>query len=145
MPAQRILGQDVVVEIIRNSQPVETINTIKSFEFTYQIEIKSEGYLGETTNRKDSLFNGIKGRMELHLNSKKIFEFINEAVDKAKRRGVGTRINIKCTYKFPNGERARITIPDVSFGEFPIQSGSRTEYVSCSLDFEAAEARAVLT
>lgn len=145
MAGKRIRGEDVTVEILLNSSPVEALTFIKSFEFTYQLEIKTEGFLGKTTNDKDSVFQGIKGRMEIQTNTKKSFEFIQTIVDRARRRASGARVNIKATYKFPNGERARLTIPDPEFGEFPVQSSGRSEYITTSIDFEASEARVVLT
>jgi len=144
MASQRLKGQEVSIEIIKDSRPLDTISTIRSFDFSYQLETKSEGYLGETTDRKDSVFRGIKGRMEIHTNNKDIFNLIQSAVDKARRRSSGVRINIKCALQYPNGDRVRVTIPDVEFGEFPVKVGSRSDYVSIDLDFEASEARTVL-
>lgn len=144
MPSQRLVGQNVTVIIIKDSQPLQELNCIKSFEFTFELEMKDEGYLGETTNRKDSVFKGVKGRMELHTNNNAIFTFIKDAMDRARRRVPGTRINIKASYTWPNGDTARVTFPDCEFGDFPVKTGGRTEYVSVDIDFACSEARAVL-
>ena len=73
--SQRILGQNVSVIVIQDSAPLQEINCIRSFSFNYELELKDEGYLGETTNRKDSVFKGIKFDMELHSASNDIFNF----------------------------------------------------------------------
>ena len=145
MPSQRLLGQNVSIIIIQDSAPIQEISCIRSFSFTYEQELKDEGYLGETTNRKDSVFKGMKMDMELHTNNNKVFNLIKSAVDKARRRTPGTRINIKCTLTWPNGDVARVTFPDVEFGAFPINANSRTDCVTVKLEAACSEARTVLT
>ena len=144
MAAQRLKGQEISCIIIQDSVPLEAITDIRSFEFSYELETKDDGFLGETTNRKDSVFKGISGRMELHTSNKSTFKLIAAAVDKARRRTPGTRINIKAAFNYPNGDRARITITDVEFGAFPINASSRTDFVTVGMTFVASEARVVL-
>ena len=145
MPAQRLLGQNVSIIIIQDSAPIEEVNCIKSFSFTYELELKDEGYLGETTNRKDSVFKGVKLDMELHTNNHRIFGLIQSAIDKARRRTPGIRMNIKASLTWPNGDVARVTFPDVEFGPFPVNTSSRTDYVTVKLEAACSEARTVLT
>lgn len=140
---QRIKGQEVEVLILADGAPRASLFAIRSFEITLQHEIMSEGYLGETTNRRDAIFNGISGRMEAHVDSKEFLDFFFEVVNKARRRTPGTKINIKASLNFPNGDRPRILIPDVEFGALPLNFGSRSDYGSVSLDFEAATASVI--
>mgnify|MGYP000267012472 FL=1 len=145
MASQRVLGQNVSVIIIQDSDILDEVNCVRSFGFTYELEIKDEGYIGETTNRKDSVFKGIKLDMELHTNNTKVFSLIQSAVDKARRRTPGTRINIKATISYPNGQQARVTFRDVEFGAFPVNASNRTDYVTIKLDAACSDAMAVLT
>jgi hypothetical protein len=145
MPAQRLIGQNVSIIIIQDSAPIEEVTCVKSFNFTYELELKSEGYLGEYTERKDSVFKGVKMDMELHTNNHRILGVVKTAVDKAKRRTPGVRINIKASMTWPNGDVARITFPDVEFGAFPFSVGSRTDYVSVKVEAACSDALAVLT
>jgi len=139
--AQRIKGQEVEVLIIADGAPQMNITTVKSFEFTYQMEVASEGYLGETTNRRDSVYKGISGKMELHIENQTILTLANTIIDKARRRIPGAQINIKATLNFPNGQRPRIIISDAEFGELPFNFGSRTDYLAVTVNFEAADAQ----
>jgi hypothetical protein len=141
--AQRIKGQEVEVIIMVDGQAKTNITTIKNFDFTFQLETTSEGYLGEKTERKDSVFKGIAGKMELHIENQDIFDLVKAAVDKATRRTPGTRINIKATLNFPNGQRPKVIIPDVELGEFPFSFGSRTDYLSVTVNYVAAEAQVI--
>ena len=141
--AQRIKGQEVEVLIIARGVVQTNLTAVKSFSFTFQQEIKSEGYLGETTNRKDSIFNGIAGEMEYNFTDKAIFDLIGTITDKAQRRTAGIVINVKATMNFPDGTRARVIIPDVEFGELPVNFGSRSDYGAVRMPFEASNARVI--
>ena len=66
-------------------------------------------------------------------------------MDQARRRTPGTQINIKSTLNFPNGQRPRIIIPDVSLGEFSFSFGSRTDYLAVTIPYEAQEATTILS
>lgn len=136
--AQRIKGQEVEAILVVNGAPQLSTTDIKSFELTLQLEILSEGYLGETTDRKDSVFKGIAGSLELHVENQEFLRLFQAIVDKARRRTPGTRINLKATLNFPNGDRPRVLIPDVEFGELPLNFGSRTDYGAITLSFEAS-------
>ncbi|KKN72083.1 hypothetical protein LCGC14_0414780 [marine sediment metagenome] len=137
MARQRIKGQEVEVIAIINGVPQASLSAIRSFSMTYQMEIKSEGYLGEKTNRRDSVFNGIAARMELHTNDPGILTTINSIVDKARRRVPGVVINVKVTLNFPSGRRARVVIPNVEFGDIEVATSSRTDYTTVTMPFEA--------
>ena len=138
--AQRIKGQEVEVILLVDGVPQDSITDVRSFSIELQTEIMSEGYLGETTNRRDSIFNGVSGSIELHIENAAIFDLFTSIVDKARRRTPGTRINLKATLAFPNGQRKRIIVPDAEFGAMPLNFGSRSDYGTVSLNFEAPDA-----
>lgn len=139
MGSPRIKGQEIEVLLILNGVLQDTITDVRSFEVAAKLETKEEGYLGEKTNRYDEIFNGVRGRMELHFENKDVFDLIESIIDRAKRRTPGTQINIKATLNFPNGDRPRVIISDAFFGEIPISFGSRGDYGTVSLDFQAED------
>jgi hypothetical protein len=138
--AQRIKGQSVEIIIVSNGVPLTNITTIRSFEMSFQTEILREGYLGETTDRRDSIFRGISARMSLHVENQDILALFTQIVDKARQRVPGLQVNVKVTLNFPNGQRPRVMIPDVEFGELPFNFGSRSDYGEVSLSMEAQQA-----
>ena len=144
MAAQRIKGQEVEIIAIVDGVPQSTLTAIRSFSMTFQQEIKDEGYLGEKTNRKDSIFNGIDGRFEAHANDPAILTTIDSIVNKARRRTPGTTINIKVTMTFPSGRRARVVIPDVEFGAIEVGTPSRGDYVTTTFPFAASTAQSAI-
>lgn len=137
--AQRIKGQEVELLLVENNVPQTTISDIKSFEMTAQLEILKEGYLGETTDRRDSVYRGYHGKMEVHFETRDILDFARRVIDKARRRTPGSRINCKVTFVFPDGDRVRILLKDLSFGEIPINFASRTDFGTITLDFEGED------
>jgi len=139
MSDQRIKGQEVEVILIVDGTAQNTITDVKSFEVAPKLEMKEEGYLGEKTNRYDEIFNGVRGRMELHFENADIFDVMLSVIDRAKRRTPGTKINIKATLNFPNGDRPRVLVSDASFGEFPIGFGGRADYGTVGVEFQASD------
>jgi len=136
--AQRIKGQEVSLSVIIDGRALEAAADFRSFEVAPKLDKKEEGYLGETTNRYDEIFNGVRGRAELHFESQEIFTLMQAVIDRATRRTPGVQVNIKATLQFPNGQRLRVALRDVVFGEMPINFGSRADYGAMTLDFECS-------
>lgn len=137
--AERIKGQEVELILVEDNVPLSTIQDIRSFEMAAQLEILKEGYLGETTDRRDSVYRGYRGRMELHFESRDVIDFMRRLIDKARRRVPGSRINCKVTLVFPDGDRLRVVLKGLAFGEIPMAFGSRSDYGTISLDFEGED------
>jgi len=139
MAEQRIKGQEVEVIIVEGGQPLNTIRDVRSFDISAQLEILSEGYLGETTDRRDEIYRGFSGSMELNFENPDILDFTRRIVDRARRREPGLVINVKATLQFPSGKRTRVLLKDVFFGEVPMSFGSRSDYGTVSLSFEGSD------
>lgn len=139
--AQRIKGQEVEVVILQDGLPQDNLTFARSIELTFKTDMLQEGYLGETTDRYDTIFKGVSGRLEFHFDSATPVAIVNSIVDKARRRVPGTRFNIKAVLNFPSGRRARVVVRDVEFGELPIKFGGRADYGTFNLDFGASEAQ----
>lgn len=139
MSQTRLKGQEVEVLVVVNGAPKTNMTSVRSFEVTLNTEILSEGYLGETTEQKDSIFKGISGRMEMHFDNQEVIKVYQAIVDKARRRTPGTKINIKATLNFPNGQRPRVMLSDVEFGPMPLSFSSRSDYGTATLDFEGSD------
>lgn len=132
--AQRIKGQEVTINIMKDGNLENSLVDILDFNMEILLETKTQGYLGETTNRHDDLFNGVKFDIELHLHNGDWFDFQSAIVDRARRKTPDTEFNIVCTAVFPNGEERSITIPDAKFGAQPLSISQRGDYVKVKLD-----------
>lgn len=140
MASQRIRGQESTILIVRDGQLEDTLTNIRSFNFEYELEIQSMGYLGEKSERKDEIMKGVKGDLELHLHSQQWFAFTNAILARASRETPDVVFNITSVLSFPNGETPSITLADVKFGAIPHGTSSRDDYVNCKLEFACESA-----
>lgn len=145
MADQRIKGQEVELILVVNGAPQTDTTDVRSFEVALKTEMLEEGYLGETTNRYDEVFKGVRGRIELNFENQSIFAMFQSIVDRARRRVAGVQINAKATLNFPNGQRPLALINDIFFGEIPINFASRSDYGAVTLDFQAADITFITT
>jgi hypothetical protein len=140
--ANRIKGQETNLSLIQNGQIVSEIAgfAIKSSDLSFMQDILSEGFLGETTNRKDQVFNGVSGSFQFQITTPAVFVIIGAILDKSRRRTPGAIFNFRETFNFDNGRKAIVTVGDISFGEIPVSNGGRVEYIGVTFSFEASEA-----
>jgi hypothetical protein len=141
--SQRIKGQEVELMVIVDGAPQNSTTNVRSFEVTAKTEIKEEGYLGETTNRFDEIFNGVHGQIEFHVENSDFLNVTLAIIDRARRRTPGIKINIKATLNFPNGDRPRVLMQDCFFGEQPIGFGSRSDYGTYKLEFACSDIKRI--
>lgn len=137
----RLKGQEVNVDLIVDGELQSGLGPNTSFNAEFMLDILSEGYIGEATERKDSIFKGIKGGMTVHINDSAALKFIEAIVDKARRRTPGVKVNAKASFNFPNGQVVRVIFPDMEFGALPLDFGSREDYGELELEWECAEYR----
>lgn len=129
MPAQRIKGQEVQILIVQDAVLQDALTDIQDFNGELELEIKSQGYLGEKTNRKDEIYNGVKFDLSLHMHSQDPFAFQFSIVQRAKRITPDTVFNITGIFNFPNGDQPQFLFPDAKFGAQPLSISSRGDYV----------------
>lgn len=141
--AQRIKGQEVSIQTTVNGERQQSINDIQNLEVEFQLELLREGYLGEKTDRRDEVFRGVRGKMDLHFETSDTFKTIVAIIARAQRREPGNTINVQATLRFPNGENTKVVMPDVFFGPIPMTFGSRTEYGKITLDFEGQDVQVI--
>ena len=142
---QRLKGQDTGFSVISDTQGLETsLGLVMSAELTPQFDILTQGYLGETSDRRDDIFKGIAGRLEVHMDRRDALLFINAIKERAQRRVPGnTRFQIQGIFNFDDGTRLRFTVDDAFFGEQQFTIGGREEYVTYRIAFEAQDFRLV--
>lgn len=139
--AQRIKGQEVEIVMLVDGAPRDNLAFAQSLDFTFMTERKQEGFLGETTDRFDTVFHGVEGKTQHQFDNPEPFNIVRLVVNKARSREPGTTFNLRCTMKFPSGQKARIVFRDVAFGALPFSVGNRSDYVKFSLDFACSEAQ----
>jgi len=141
MPSYRVRGQEVSVQVVQNGKIVAELTDVKSFDVEFQMDVMKEGYLGEFTDRRDDMFKGISGKIEFHIENTAPFDFINAIVQRSQSRVKGTQFNVQSTINLPNGQVKRLLVNDIFFSNVPVNVSGRSDYVTYSLPYEAAEGK----
>lgn len=141
MPSYRVRGQEVSVQVVKDGALLADISDVKSFEVEFQLDVMTEGYIGEFTDRRDDMFKGVTGKIEFHIENSAPFRLVNEIIQRAQRRVPGTQFNVQSTVRLANGQQQRLVINDLYFGSVPFNVASRSDYVTYSLSFEAGEGK----
>ena len=131
--AQRLKGQEISLSVLVNGVEQVSLHDVKSLSITPNLDVLEEGYLGETSNRFDEIFKGVKVELDVHTEDEGVFAFMEAVKDRAQRRTLGTAINIQTTLQYANGQRPRIVLRDVFFADIPFNVGSRSDYASIKL------------
>jgi hypothetical protein len=129
------------VQVVQNGKIVAELTDVKSFDVEFQMDVMKEGYLGEFTDRRDDMFKGISGKIEFHIENNAPFDFINAIVQRSQSRVKGTQFNVQSTINLPNGQVKRLLVNDIFFSNVPVNVSGRSDYVTYSLPYEAAEGK----
>ncbi len=135
----RVRGAEVQVRLTRNGALEKTLTAIKSFSFEAMLEIKQEGYLGESNDRFDDIYKGCSGNLTFHPESQDAWTLIAFIRDRAARRSAqaSSHDNVKFVADLPDGTRPSITVPDLKFSNIPMNASARDAYVEMTLTWNA--------
>lgn len=140
----RVKGEDTNLTFSTPTGPAEGMDLIESWEATLQIEIMRQGYIGETTDRRDEVFRGCAGQCVLHMESAGYFRFTQLVQDRAQRRSPAAgKFNVTSSIKFNDGSRVRLTFEDVKFGELPLRTPGRSDHMAGTISWECETIRRV--
>lgn len=139
MSTQRIKGQEVSINLVRDSVVEDTITAIQDFEVTDVLAVISKGYLGEKSERKDMIYKGVKFSLKVHLQKQDYFAFRLGVINIAQRVTPDSSVSIVGVLNFPSGETPDFVIPDAQFGEIPMNVPARDDYVTVTLQGEAEQ------
>jgi len=147
MPELRIKGQEMTVRLARGSIVEQTLTAIADLTISLDLATIDQGYLGETSNRKDDIFNGVSGTLTLHPEGQEAFEFADFLVRRAQRDPVtsGVAVNLTARYTFPNGDTPIVLVKDMKFGALPIAASGRDAFISMALSYVAGTVRFITT
>lgn len=136
MADKRIRGQETSLLIVRDGALERSLTNVRNFSFAHMLEIQSQGYLGEKSERKDEIYKGVKGSFELHLHNQEFIPFEQAILDRAARNTPDVIFNVTSVLSFPNGQTPTYVFADIKFGEIPHDFPDRAEYMSMKIDFE---------
>lgn len=140
--AQRVRGQETFISVLVDGELRNRIDSITSSEFTHNLDVQEDNFLGETAPQFDSIFKGTSWRIEGQLSNRAFLDFQQQVIDKASRRtGGAVRIDITTSIIFPNGQLYNIIFEDVAVGPMPVTTGSREDFTTWTLEGSVSRAR----
>lgn len=139
MPGLRLKGQDISVRVIQASNVVNSIDSISTFNDNVALELKEDGFLGETVNRFDEILNGYGGDFEFHVHRGDWNTLVQAVTDKAERRTPDVQFNVVRTDFYANGDTVTYTYEDVHWGPIPTSVASRGDYVKPRMEFRCSQ------
>lgn len=135
----RIKGQEVSLIITSGGDFLDELTDITDFNATFKLRKLEQGYLGQTSNQYDEIFDGADLTFGLHLHTGSMLsDFIPNIIKRAKRELPDLIINITALLAFPEGDR-RVFFPDVKFGPLTQQIGSRGDYMKIGCDMSCSD------
>lgn len=138
MAEQRLFGKEVSIRLTRNGALLREITAIKNFSFEPRQRIVTEGYLGETANRQDEIFEEVGGSFSVHPEGMEALDLQRLIYDRSSRRIANDeKVSVTFRLQFPSGVIARITIPDMKFDPIPLNAGQRDAYVEMNFTYKA--------
>lgn len=149
MTELRIRGQEAVIRLARGNEVEATLTAISDFTWQYDFATLEEGYIGETTVRKDDIFNGISGSFTIHQEGQELLLFLEFLKRRAQRKANtpvnSNRVNATVRLTFPNGQTPRVLIPDMKFGAAPNAIPGRDAYINTAFTYMAEDTRVIET
>lgn len=138
--APRLKGQEIQILVLDGANRVDEIKAIGSFDTESKLELKQEGFLGETTDEFDMVYSGEGGSFEMQIHAAKVANFKQRVIEKARRIQPTITFNIVYVQLFANGDTVTTTFSDVAFGPITENVASRKEYVKAKFQFACSEA-----
>ncbi len=137
---KRLLGQSAFINVVQDGVLSRSFKAVVSFEFTDQLEVIKEGYVGETTDRTDSVYGGTDFSMEAAMKGPDESALRVALIAKARRQaGAANRVDVSFTYAFPDGQSRNITLLNCDFGNIGWSVGGRAEIVKSSWEGSCSE------
>lgn len=140
MSEGRIRGSEVEIRVTRGGRIVGSVSAVRNFNFNVKVEGLTDEYLGEKTERKDSVYKGCGGDFEFVPETGDAFDLIDYMVLRAKRDPSvqDDQINIAVRLAFPAGTK-RVVISDAVLSAPGISASGRSAYVNSKVTFDAPD------
>ena len=139
-----IRGEDCRMTIVRNGEVLEELSDSVSVTCSPLMELLTTDLLGETTQRKEELFNGWQVEATVLIPRAKAFYFVGDVVKRARNQLIGLQVNLMYSVRFPEtGEVVRLLHRDLRFADLSIQTASRREHVNLRFNAQCSEAEVI--
>lgn len=137
----RLKGQEVSIIVIAGGNVVQEVKAVSNLNDETKLDIKEDGFLGETANEYDQVYNGMSGDFEMQLHRAQWETTLKQRIiNKARRIEPNLVFNVVRIDFYPNGDTVTTTFTDVSWGAIPRTTAARGDFVKVKFAFACSEA-----
>ena len=138
----RLMRQETLVTLTGDGQYIKEVSAIKMASFTFKGEAVKSDYLGQPGPVFDEVNDGVDGKIDFEIDDPAFFDFLTRLIQRKQGLpGFQFKVNINTRFNFRTGVRRFCVVPDVSFGDLPLEIPERKQKVKSSLSFMAEGAR----
>jgi len=139
MASLRLKGSNTAVRVSKSGEEYTVL--IRDHEFELLQDILPEGYLGEQADRRDEVYNGVRGNLTIHPESSEIMRLLADITNRGKSQflDAATVFSIESDFRFADSSTWSIRAYNVVFSNIPVSNPGRREYVSVKLNYESAD------
>ena len=137
MAEKRLRGDQCIIKLVTNGGVAQsTWRAVASFDIESDNAVLDEGFLGESSQRYDAIFNGFKFSCEAQMFGTEEADLEDAINAKNARRGAAAaqRFDIAVTTSYPSGQISTRVLEDVEFGTIKLSFGGRADYVKASFE-----------
>ena len=140
----RVFGRDTSVRVIQDGNLLSEFSAVDSWTFDVNVKRVEEGYIGETANRQDEIYESVSGSIPIKVEGPDALR-LQEAIALRATRRSNPQVKIDLVFRisFPNGVIARIAVKDVKFETVPLNQGGRESYLAMTLNWKAPSFRLI--
>jgi hypothetical protein len=113
----RVLGRDATLRLTQGNVLLAETTAIKDINFKVVQTLISEGFIGEAAKRHREVFDEVDLTFNVEPEGKEILEMQYAIYQRARGGQNDLQINVGFRIAFPSGVIARITVPDLKFGQ----------------------------
>ena len=140
MASKRLKGQNTVISILKDGELQARIDSITSTEVTFEMEILTDDFLGDTSERYDTVYNGYSVSIEAQMSNAQIIDLSDSIVNRARNRTGGvSRIDVATTFFFDEGDVRTFSLIDLQFESIPFSSGGRKDFTTVKLSAKGSD------
>jgi hypothetical protein len=137
---QRLKGQEIQFRVLQDNTLLDALTATGGVKEEMQLEMKEDGFIGETTDRYDEVFKGWKVDMSnMQVFSADWARFQQAVEQRARRITPGTIFNAVRVDSYSDGSQVIYTYTNLTFGPIPTDAAGRTEFVKVSLSMGCSE------
>lgn len=131
--SRKLKGQNTSVVVVSALTGLrDEFTDVKDCTITFERDVTSEGYLGQTTEQKDDNFKGVAFQLTAHSRKAKILDLLH-SINQITRGLSPDSVSIATTLRFPDGNR-RVILPDCKFGSLEIGISGKADFVTVPLE-----------